>query len=261
MNNRWIELEGAANVRDLGGLATVDGRQTLPRRLLRSDNLQDLTPPDIRTLVVDIGLTTIIDLRSTGELASEGPAPLDQVRSVRHLHRSIQAEPGMSADGAVEVTLVSQVDQTSNNTAPIGAHYLGYLRQRRAQVVAALRDIAAAPGAAIVHCAAGTDRTGVVVALALRAVGVGTDAVAADYAASGERLAAVFDRLRLSSTYSASSPARSADSQRPQPETMARFLGELDSRYGGVVKWLAAHGFGAEDVHRLRVKLLGSGSP
>ena len=35
----WIDLEGAVNVRDLGGLPTVDGGSTVPGRLLRSENL------------------------------------------------------------------------------------------------------------------------------------------------------------------------------------------------------------------------------
>ena len=44
---RWISLEGAANVRDLGGLPTMDGRTTRFGRVLRSDNLQSLTEKDV----------------------------------------------------------------------------------------------------------------------------------------------------------------------------------------------------------------------
>ncbi len=47
----WIELEGAVNVRDLGGLPTTDGRQTAGAQLLRADNLQDLSASDISKLV------------------------------------------------------------------------------------------------------------------------------------------------------------------------------------------------------------------
>ena len=39
----WIELEGAVNVRDVGGLPTVDGRRTRSGVLVRADNLQDLS--------------------------------------------------------------------------------------------------------------------------------------------------------------------------------------------------------------------------
>ena len=63
----WIELDGAVNVRDLGGLPTRSDGQTVSGRLLRSDNLQELSAADVARLVDDIGLTTVIDLRSTAE--------------------------------------------------------------------------------------------------------------------------------------------------------------------------------------------------
>jgi len=68
-------------------------------------------------------------------------------------------------------------------------------------VVAALRSIAYSEGAVLVHCAAGKDRTGVVVALALVVAGVSAQAVVDDYAASGDRAAAIVARLRRSRTY------------------------------------------------------------
>ena len=39
----WIELDGAVNVRDLGDMPTEDGQKTARGRLLRADNLQDLS--------------------------------------------------------------------------------------------------------------------------------------------------------------------------------------------------------------------------
>ena len=71
----WIDLDGAVNVRDLGGLPTEDGRGTARGRLLRADNLQELSASDVARLVRDIGVTTVVDLRSSAELTSEGPAP------------------------------------------------------------------------------------------------------------------------------------------------------------------------------------------
>ena len=44
---RWIELENAVNVRDLGGLPTAAGTPIRTGKLIRSDNLQDLTDNDI----------------------------------------------------------------------------------------------------------------------------------------------------------------------------------------------------------------------
>jgi protein-tyrosine phosphatase len=252
----WIELEGAVNVRDLGGLPTEDGGKTACARLLRGDNLQDLSPSDVVRLVRDIGLTTVVDLRSSAELSSEGPAPLDSVAGVRHVHHPVLPERGSATDVVADVLLTrDDQDRSRYPDDPRCGHYLGYLEDRPDQVVAALRSIAHSEGAALVHCAAGKDRTGVVVALALSAADVRPEAVVADYAATGERIGAVVDRLRRSPTYASDVNSKPAESHRPRPETMAAFLEQMDSRYGGAARWLAAHGFGDDDLLLLRAKL------
>ena len=142
-------------------------------RLLRADNLQELSPADIATLVGEIGLTTVVDLRSSDELASEGPAPLDGVAGVLHVHHPVLPEAGSATDAATDALLTrADRDRSRYPADPICGHYLGYLEDRPDQVAAALRSVAQAQGAALVHCAAGKDRTGVVVAVALSAAGV-----------------------------------------------------------------------------------------
>src|SRR5579862_8402361 len=89
----WIDLDGAVNVRDLGGMS-ADGHKIAEHRLLRGDNLQDLTPADVQTLVGSVGLTTVVDLRSPQEVTLEGPGPLTRVGSVRHAHHSMLPERG-----------------------------------------------------------------------------------------------------------------------------------------------------------------------
>jgi protein-tyrosine phosphatase len=253
----WIDLEGAVNVRDLGGLPASGGRVTLGDRLLRADNLQELSTGDVAKLVDDIGVTTVVDLRSSAEVASEGPAPLDAVPGVRHVHHPVIPELGSATDVVAEALLARiQQDRSRFPDDPTCGHYLGYLEDRPDQVVAALQSIARDQGAALVHCAAGKDRTGVVVALALTAAGVRPDAVIADYAATGDRVEAILGRLRRSRTYGKDIDRQPVVAHLARPETMAAFLGQMDARYGGVVKWLADHGFDDDDLRMLRVKLL-----
>ena len=89
---QWIELDGVVNMRDLGGLETETGETVRPRRLLRSDNLQDLSPEAIETLVTRFGVTDVVDLRTHVELAKEGEGPLRTVVHIRHHHHTLYRE-------------------------------------------------------------------------------------------------------------------------------------------------------------------------
>jgi protein-tyrosine phosphatase len=91
VTDRWIELDGLVNMRDLGGLPTRDGGRTASGRLIRSDNLQDLTDADVTHLVHAVGVSDIIDLRTEVEVHLEGPGPLRRVESLTHHHHSLIA--------------------------------------------------------------------------------------------------------------------------------------------------------------------------
>src|SRR5690349_4109555 len=71
----WIELEGAHNARDLGGLPAGSGR-TRHGVLLRSDALDQLTAADVDRLVAVEGLAHVVDLRSAHERVERGRGPL-----------------------------------------------------------------------------------------------------------------------------------------------------------------------------------------
>jgi len=253
----WIDLEGAVNVRDVGGMPTADGGETVYRRLLRSENLQELTAQDIELLVDELGVTTVVDLRSTRELMTEGPAPLDTVDGVQHAHHPVLKE-FLDASDTVAAALLLTAQQEDRDRFPsdlMCGHYLGYLENRPEEVVGALRSIIAAPGAAVVHCAAGKDRTGVVVALALTIAGVEPEVIVADYVATNDRIEAIVERLARSKMYGGDVSTRPVRAHEARAETMRAFLEQLDARYGGLPKWLADQGFTADEVAQLRDRL------
>ncbi len=256
---RWIDLEGAANVRDLGDLPVAGGGVTARGVVVRSDNLQDLSARDVARLVDELGVRTVVDLRTGVEVELEGPGPLVRDDRVEVRHRSLYPEAGLHTDALADTVLPWQGRELEGDDeeTPAVRTYLGYLRDRPDSVVAALRDVAHAGGAVVVHCAAGKDRTGIVCALALEAVGVQRDAVVDDYVVTGERLEPLVARLAASPTYAPDTDGRPVGSHRPRAETMRRILELLDRDHGGPRGWLAAHGFGDDDLAALRRRLTG----
>ena len=276
----WIDLEGADNARDVGGLPTLDGRQTQPGRLLRSDSLQELTDADVRHLVGDLRVRAVADLRTDKEVREDGPGPLARESCVRLEHLSLYPEAGVSTDlmAADAFALGLQADNKSGapvllpwqerDAATVGGDdeeerrrgatgvYLRYLDDRSDSIIAALRLIAYTDGATIVHCAAGKDRTGIVVAMALREVGVSPEAIVADYARSADRVDAVQTRLSKRPAYAeelaGSDPAR----HKPRAATMEKVLAAIDEIHGGAGTWLRANGWTDRDAAALRHKLL-----
>ena len=110
-------------------------------------------------------------------------------------------------------------------------------------------------GPVLVHCAAGKDRTGVVVALALTVAGVTREVIAADYAHTQSQIAAIVDHLARSDLYGFEvgqpdkiPPASAA--------VMMAVLEAIDTDLGGVLAWLARHGWTDDETQRLRAKLL-----
>lgn len=258
-NGRWVELEGAANVRDLGGLPLATGGTTAAGVVLRADNLQGLTAGDVARLVDELGVRLVVDLRTRVEVDLEGPGPLVRDGRVEVRSRSLYPEAGerTDIDAGVIFPWRSRDGGADGSEPPVVRAYLGYLRDRPDSIVAALRDTVGAQGATVVHCAAGKDRTGVVAAFALSVAGVRRDGIVADYVATEERLARLVARLRASRTYGADLRGRTLDSHRPRAETIERFLELVDERHGGPLEWLARHGFDVDEAAALRARLAG----
>jgi protein tyrosine/serine phosphatase len=269
---RWVRLDGTANTRDLGGLPTTDGGLTVPGRILRSDNLQTLSPDDVRRLVDELGVRQVVDLRTTAEILLEGRGPLRDVPEVAHRHFTLLPERGHHTDvfaveeedrsdldlpaGWMESLLPRQVAEHDEGESPAVRSYLGYLGQRGDNVVAALRALAhAGPGASVVNCAAGKDRTGVVCALSLAVAGVPHEEIVADYAMTADVIEGVVARLAASPTYAEDMVSREIGVHTPRADTMDRVLTLLQERHGGPVGWLQAHGFGADEQAALRARL------
>ena len=93
------------------------------------------------------------------------------------------------------------------------------------------------------HCTAGKDRTGVIIALTLGAAGVPHREIIEDFARSAEYLAPIYEELR---EHTARGRTPGAPNREwilgSRPETMGDTLTYLDGAYGGVQGYLETIG-------------------
>ena len=238
---RRLAWDDCANARDLGGYPTGDGRETRWGAVVRSDSLAALTPAG-RDALLAYGVRSVVDLRLPAEIEAH-PNPFAE-----------------SGDHGVAYTNVSIVDPAAGlppDTITLAENYLWSLDRFGGLVAAAMAAIANAPeGGVLIHCAAGKDRTGLIAALLLVLVGVPDRTVAADYALTAECL-----RPR-EQAWLENGPGERADREAllvryaPTAEVMLEVLDRLRQRYGAVEAYLRQVGVTANDLARLRARLL-----
>jgi protein-tyrosine phosphatase len=240
--DRVVPLTGAFNFRDLGGYPTADGHSTRWGVAFRSDALHELTVDDL-VLLRDLGLRTVVDLRTGTELERHGRGLLID-EPVSHVHLSvlpIEAGESLAAPPPVGTDMA--------------ARYLWYLEVGSSALAAALRLLADPASQPLVfHCAAGKDRTGVLSALALSCLGVGRDGIVDDYVQTAARLDLILERLRGRPLHQ--QEVRADPRVTIEAATMERFLDGLDERYGGATGWALSAGIEVATIVALRQCLL-----
>ena len=174
---RDLEWEGCDNVRDLGGLPTAGGGETVRGRIIRANNLDLLTHNGWQALW-DSGVRTVIDLRNEEECRPDvtRPAGLTILRVPFDAYASSEwvrtwYPPGLP-----------------NN---LGRYLADY---PQALVDFGHAVASAEPGGIVVHCAGGRDGTGLAAMMLLMHAGVDQRIAAADWERSIERLARYYER-------------------------------------------------------------------
>lgn len=238
---RHLGLEGTYNLRDLGGYGTLDGRTTLWRTFFRSDSLHRLSPA-AQTALLDYGVRTVIDLRRSDEL---------------HVAPNVFA--GASAVTYHQVSLLLDAPPPrGTRPRPLVETYRLILDERQEQLRQALATLAAPGGLpALMHCTAGKDRTGLVVALVLGLLGVPTATIVADYALTAQYLVGTFlDEVRQR----AAGRGIPWEWYQPQvdchPEFMHSTLQYLEEHYGGIAAYVYTIGLRDEECDRLKQGLV-----
>jgi protein-tyrosine phosphatase len=233
---RDLVWDGCSNVRDLGGHSTASGGETRFGAVVRSDTRAHLTDAGWEALLA-YGVSRIVDLRRDDELADDPPR--EARARVEIVHVSLMAGYG-SADPSWRA-MVAAADATPDALGQYVLFYGWALEHRADAIVRALAAVASAPpGAVVVHCVGGKDRTGLVAGLLLRLCGVSLEDVDADYALTEERLRPTLGEV-------ATAPAGA----------MAAVLDRLERRHGSVEAYLLDSGLAPEAVDALRARLCG----
>ena len=256
--SRHLDLEGAYNIRDIGGYETADGRMTRPRTLYRSDSLHSLTPDSQRVLISE-GLRSVVDLRVT-EAVTQHPNVFADSSEVDYNWVNVMGDVPL-----VEVSDINVSSLGPDRPPDIYAAILDVRREWMGKVVKLL----AAPGTlpALYHCNSGRDRAGLVTMLLLSIAGVPAETIVKDYSSSPMYLwrripdRAAGKRLRLDpADFDGSQEYREAfETERniAPPLAMRASIEHLDREYGGVRPYLMGAGVTEAELERLEAAIVG----
>ena len=235
-----IPVPGTYNFRDVGGYP-VPGGSVRSGKLFRSDALSRLGDEG-RNYLGHLGVGTVVDLRDNDEveLFPDDLAGLE-VQLVR-----LPVFEGSGRSQAVS-------DSTLRGL------YEAILLHHKDALISALRYIIAADQAVVIHCAAGKDRTGIVIALALSLIGVSREAVISDYARTQPNLegewVATMTGLAEKHGFEVTPRLMEIMAGSP-PEAMAGLLDLINERFGDVVGFVNSAGLSEREIDKLRASLV-----
>lgn len=154
--------------------------------------------------------------------------------------------------------LDSSIDRLSGAAAPaLAAEYRAFLDERGRHLITVARLLARSDtGALLVHCALGKDRTGVVIAVLLAALGVERSAILDDYALTNDVVDVVLPKLADTLQISDHIAAIPLAARAAEPAALAALLDHLERDHGGAAAWLKAGGMEQFELDLLHRRLI-----
>jgi len=182
---RFQPLEGAINFRDVGGYKTTGGREVKWNVLFRSGALSRLTDDDL-TMLSSLDIELLVDLRAQSE-QEHAPNRLPPKKKPDVVNLPIWPVATTKVERWLLAGGISEYQPKDNEGVPdtpsaMRNFYQSYVRDHRWQWSTLLHRLAGGTTRrALLHCAGGKDRTGVGIAVLLRALGVPQETVIEDY--------------------------------------------------------------------------------
>jgi len=185
-------LEGTFNFRDLGGYLSQDGLKVKRNLIYRSDALTKLTKDDVM-LIHDLAIKTIVDLRQPHEIDSNPNVVLEGIATVNLSPVAVLAElsTGSANSSKQKVKALIEAEKDEMKWAEIfqNGEAMGTQMEQMAfdpyslsifkQIFDKMMDLNQVP--LVFHCKGGKDRTGLMSALFLMALGVSKKQIIEDY--------------------------------------------------------------------------------
>ncbi len=219
-NERLITLEGAYNLRDVGGYKTRQGSTVKWGMMYRGGELHTLTPGDVK-IMESRNIRTIIDFRSDHERAEYPDAAIPTVVN--------QVELPINAGNMIEMQNLPVINDGREIMKELGRLLVRYSTDVYTAFFEVLSDKKNAP--VLFHCSAGKDRTGFGAALFLAALGVDRETIIEDYMLSAEYLQGKYDDIIAADPFMA--PMMTV-----RPEYLEASLGVVDTEFGGMETYL-----------------------
>jgi protein-tyrosine phosphatase len=251
VRERLVVLDGACNVRDVGGYATADGRRRVRWGLVfRADSLDGCSAAD-HTVLAARGIRTVCDLRRPGEGVETPPPFLGDGRYLRF------AMDGAASEGHTMADRVIAGEIGGLDVEWMVGVYAGLAQGYAARFGEILRLVATGEVPLLFHCAAGKDRTGLTAALLLHALGVSDDDVFDDYALTDTYRAGIREKLRARLAANGVDYDDVAAFFGAPRVVIERTFAGLRERYGSVEGYLDTEaGVGPTEIAGLREVLL-----
>lgn len=251
--SRLLGLTSVANLRDIGGYVTTDGKRVRRGLVLRGASLANLSDAEAAQLA-EMGLKVVCDLRTPQEIAL---APDRVPPGAQYWHVPMLQLENRWREAACMVLIPHYLGTL---TRQIYINMVDKQRHHLAMLYRAWMQPENLP--TLVHCSAGKDRTGVVVALLLRVLGVPEEVVLADYSHTND----FFEYIRELSTDLIAGLRRLGLRQEDitplliaDPANLEATLRHIDAAYGGVEGYFrTALGFNDADLAALRAAFLES---
>ena len=248
---------GLINFRDFGGYDTASGARVRTDRLYRCGHLAELNDHELEHLI-GLDFALIADLRYPGERETErSPWPEGYVeRIIAHDGARNAAAPHMALyeAGALGPEAIDQFYGRFYKEMPFDRLY-------RPLFARTLRRLAEADGRALVHCAAGKDRTGIQVALILHVLGVPRETIVADYMRSSKAPGLVAMMPRIIKTFETRYGFQLTDAAADalldvRAWYIETLFSAVEARCGSIEAYLDEEGVNGEVCARLKAELL-----